>query len=58
MYKIPFSLIKQIIVVLDDMEWYLGMEIGSVKIDLLKKIKKVNKVLKYLVNENNEQGTD
>ena len=58
MYKIPLSLIKDIIVVLDKMEWYLGMDIGSVKIDLLKKIKKVNKVLKYLVNENNEQGKD
>lgn len=58
MYKVPLSLIKDIIVVLDKMEWYLGIDIGSVKIDLLKKIKKVNKVLKYLVNENNEQGTD
>lgn len=58
MYKIPLGLLKDIIVVLDKMEWYLNMEIGSVKVDLLKKIKKINKILKYLVNENNEQGTD
>jgi hypothetical protein len=58
MYKIPLGLLKDIIVVLDKMEWYLNMEIGSVKVDLLKKIKKINKILKYLVNEDNEQGTD
>ena len=58
MYKIPLGLLKDIIVVLDKMEWYLNMEIGSVKVDLLKKLKKINKVLKYLVNEDNEQGTD
>lgn len=58
MYKIPLGLLKDIIVVLDKMEWYLNMEIGSVKVDLLKKIRKINKILKYLVNEDNEQGTD
>ncbi len=58
MYKVPLSLIKDIIVVLNKMEWYLNMEIGSTKVDLLKKIRKINKILKYLVNENNEQGTD
>lgn len=58
MYKIPLGLLKDIIVVLDKMEWYLSIDIGSTKVDLLKKIKKINKVLKYLVNEDNEQGTD
>ena len=58
MYKIPLGLLKDIIVVLDKMEWYLSIDIGSTKVDLLKKIKKINRVLKYLINEDNEQGTD
>lgn len=58
MYKIPFHFIEDIIEVLDKMDKYLSTDIGSTKIDLLKKIRKINSILKYLVNEDNEQGTD
>ena len=51
MYKVPGYVLEDLLKLLNGMEDYLNKDIGSKKVDLLKKIAKLKKILLFFVDE-------
>jgi hypothetical protein len=50
-YKVPGYILKDLLKLLNGMEDYLNKDVGSKKIDLLKKIVKLKKILRFFIDE-------
>ena len=51
MYKVPGYILKDLLKLLNAMEEYLKKDSGSKKVDLLKKIVKLKKILRFFIDE-------